>query len=82
MNKITKISDEFIGDYFFSIAMWLEHEHTHCNIDLPYTGTQWHLISILHCFTNYWFLNYNCYLKAPIQQHSYGLVVKVRDSEV
>ena len=49
MNKITKISDEFIGDYFFPIAMRLEHNHTHFNIDFPYTGTQWHLISILHC---------------------------------
>ena len=49
----TKISDEFIGDYFFPIAMRHEHTHTHFNIDLPYTGTKWHLISILHRFTNY-----------------------------
>ena len=82
MNKIANISDEFIGHYFFPIAMWLEHEHTHCNIDLPYMGTQWHLISILHCFTNYWFLNYSCYFKVSNQQHSYGLMVKVLDSEV
>ena len=40
MNKITKISDEFIGDYLFPIAMRREHNHTHFNIDLPYTGTQ------------------------------------------
>ena len=53
MNKITKISDELLGDYFFSIAMRLEHNHTHSNIDFPYTETQWHPISILRCFTNY-----------------------------
>ena len=67
---------------FFPIAMRLEHNHTQFNIYLPYTGTQWHLISILHCFTNYWFLNYNCYFNASILQHSYSLVVKVRDNEI
>ena len=40
MNKITKLSDEFISDYFFPIAIRLEHNLTHFNIDLPYTGTQ------------------------------------------
>ena len=53
IDKITKISDEFIGDNFFPFAVRLEHNHTHFDIDLPYTGTHWHLISILHCFTNY-----------------------------